>query len=322
MEFGRWALLDRLASRGRVLIAGAGGGFDVFCGLPLYFALRQSGKQVDLANLSFTDLSATDGRRIGEVMFEVVADTHGPVDYFPEKHLCDWFHSQGERVATYCCARSGVVPLRQSYSLLQREKNYDAVVLVDGGTDSLMRGDEFNLATPHEDVASIAAIDALEGIPAESKLLVCSAFGVDAYHGICHAQFLEGVAELDRAGGYLGVLSLHRGAPEVQRYIEAYDFVEAAMGRASIVNASMISAVEGFYGDHHRSRRTAGSRLWINPLMSLYWGFELGAVARRLLYLDRIAKTKTYAQLDRVIAEFRAEVRAKGQHRDFERIEV
>ena len=31
-----------------VLIAGAGGGFDVFCGLPLYFALKREGKTVHL----------------------------------------------------------------------------------------------------------------------------------------------------------------------------------------------------------------------------------------------------------------------------------
>ena len=30
----------RLETSHRVLIAGAGGGFDVFAGLPLYFALR------------------------------------------------------------------------------------------------------------------------------------------------------------------------------------------------------------------------------------------------------------------------------------------
>jgi hypothetical protein len=28
----------------RILIAGAGGGFDLFCGLPLYFALQAGGK--------------------------------------------------------------------------------------------------------------------------------------------------------------------------------------------------------------------------------------------------------------------------------------
>lgn len=322
MELGRWLLLDRLAPFRHVLVAGAGGGFDVFCGLPLFFALRHAGKRVDLANLSFSNLSACNARRIGPAIFEVTAEVSGSPVYFPEQRLAAWFREQGEDVPVYCADRVGVVPLEESYSLLQRELGFDAIVLVDGGTDSLMRGDEFNLATPHEDAASIAALDAVQAVSLDAKFLVCSAFGVDAYHGICHAQFLEGVAELDRGGGYLGAVSLHRQMPEVRRYIDAYDFVERSMGQASIVNASVISALEGHYGDHHRSRRTSGSRLWINPLMALYWAFGLEPVARRLQYRDRIAKTRTFAQLDRVIARFREEIRKSGRHRDFEQIPV
>ena len=48
----------------RVLLAGAGGGFDIFCGLPLYFGLRGAGKEVFLANLSFTRLEDSTGRRL------------------------------------------------------------------------------------------------------------------------------------------------------------------------------------------------------------------------------------------------------------------
>jgi hypothetical protein len=36
-----------------ILVAGAGGGYDVFCGLPLCFSLKRAGKTVHLANLSF-----------------------------------------------------------------------------------------------------------------------------------------------------------------------------------------------------------------------------------------------------------------------------
>jgi hypothetical protein len=39
-----------------ILLAGAGGGFDIFSGLPLYFGLRNLGKQVYLANRSRPDL--------------------------------------------------------------------------------------------------------------------------------------------------------------------------------------------------------------------------------------------------------------------------
>lgn len=45
-------IIDQLASCESLLIAGMGGGFDLFCGLPIYFELRHRGKEARLA--SFT----------------------------------------------------------------------------------------------------------------------------------------------------------------------------------------------------------------------------------------------------------------------------
>lgn len=39
-----------------LLIAGMGGGFDIFCGLPIYWELKQLGKTIHLANLSFSNI--------------------------------------------------------------------------------------------------------------------------------------------------------------------------------------------------------------------------------------------------------------------------
>ena len=49
-------LLSRLRAHDRILIAGAGGGFDIYAGLPLFLALRAAGKQVSLANLTFDSI--------------------------------------------------------------------------------------------------------------------------------------------------------------------------------------------------------------------------------------------------------------------------
>jgi hypothetical protein len=46
-------ILDQLMAHENILIAGMGGGYDIFCGLPIYFDLRARGKQVHLANYSF-----------------------------------------------------------------------------------------------------------------------------------------------------------------------------------------------------------------------------------------------------------------------------
>ena len=84
-----------LAPARRILLVGAGGGFDIFCGLPLFFALRAQGKEVQLANLSFTGLSGASGRRRSPVWLEVTADSTGPEHYFPELHLCRTLRRQG-----------------------------------------------------------------------------------------------------------------------------------------------------------------------------------------------------------------------------------
>ena len=53
----------KLEKAQNILIAGAGGGFDIYSGLPLYFNLRAQGKRVHLANFSFTHLSQTTASR-------------------------------------------------------------------------------------------------------------------------------------------------------------------------------------------------------------------------------------------------------------------
>ena len=277
-----------------ILLAGAGGGFDIFCGLPLYFGLKNLGKKVHLANLTFSSLPKSEAR-LSPSLLKVTADTPRRHRYFPEQLLAEWFRKQGEEVPIYCFDRTGFKPLLASYQALVDDLSLDTIILVDGGTDSLMRGDEIGLGTPHEDVASIAAVDELA---VQKKLLVCLGFGIDRYHGVCHAHFLEAVAELIRSGSFLGMFSLLQEMPEVQKYQEASEYVFQEMPEhISIVSSSILSAIAGYYGDHHSTPRTQGSKLWINPLMSLYWCFRLPEVAKRIIYLDAMKQTNNYIDI-------------------------
>jgi hypothetical protein len=96
--------------------------------------------------------------------------------------------------------------------------------------------------------------------------------------------------------------------PEVREYAEAVEFVHARMPRRpSIVNGSIVAAAKGLFGNVPLGRRTADSQLFINPLMTQCWAFDLGAVARRNLYLDRIQSSETCSELTLRIAAFRNE---------------
>jgi hypothetical protein len=290
----------------RVRIAGAGGGFDVMSGLPLAFALRRLGKTVHLANLTFTYLGATDARQLAPHLYVVDPATASDERYFPEKHLAAWLKDHGHDARVHCFEKTGVAPMREAYRALVSHLEVDTVLLVDGGTDILMSGDEAGLGTPAEDITSLLAADALDGL--ERKLVVAIGFGVDAFHGVAHADFLENVAALTRAGAYLGAFSLHSGMPEVDAWLEAVDYVQARTpGRESIVCASIADAVRGRFGDHRSVPRTASAPqpLFINPLMSLVWAFELGAVASRCLYRDAIRATSTIFEVHAAIEAFR-----------------
>jgi hypothetical protein len=299
---------EALENSKNILIAGAGGGYDVFCGLPLYFNLKSQGKKVHLANLSFADVVRSTGRKITDSLVEVKATTEGYGSYFPELYLSRWFTSQGEKVSIYTFENTGVKPLSEAYQALVKLLEVDTIILVDGGTDSLMRGDEIDLATPEEDAASIAATMNVEGVP--TKLLACLGFGVDTYHGVCHAIFLEAVAALTQNQSFLGAWSLLPQMPEVQKYREAAEFTFEQMSHhPSIVSSSIIDGIAGEFGDFHRTKRTEGSKLFINPLMGLYWGFQLEGVAKRNLYLDRIQNTRTKHEISREILLFRSDLK-------------
>ena len=294
----------RLASANRILIAGAGGGFDVFAGLPLYFALRGLGRTAFLANLTFTYMGGTDAEFVGPALWRVDHRSSGEKKYFPEKYLGEWLHANELPSEVYCFDKVGLTPLRAAYDELVGRLRVDTVILVDGGTDIIMRGDETSLGSPAEDITSLAAVARLD-IP--GKLVSCLGFGIDARHGVCHGQFLENVAALDQQGGYLGAHSLHLGAADVEAYRSAVEYVHGCMPeRRSFVSDNVLSALEGQFGDFHRSSRTDTSQLFISPLMSMYWHFDLGAVARRCLYIDRLEGTHSIFDVQRRIDEFRS----------------
>lgn len=296
-------LIVRLERADHVLIAGAGGGYDIFAGLPIALALIARGKRVTLANLTFTYLGGTNARFVAPHVAEVHADTEGEDRYFPERALARWFRTRGDVRPIYALEKVGVAPMRAAYEALCRRLRIDAVLLVDGGTDILMRGDEAGLGTPQEDMVSLAAARSLD-MP--TKLVACIGFGIDAHHGVCHAHFLENVAALDREGAYLGVFDVGRRSEEGRAFLDAVAFAHALMpSRTSIVNGSIASAIRGDFGDVHSSERTKSGELFINPLMSMYFGFELEGVAKRSLYLHMLERTQTIFEVSAVIEAFR-----------------
>lgn len=299
-------LFHRLHAAERILVAGAGGGFDVYAGLPLALALRGAGKRVHLANLSFADLYGLDREVwVDQDVAAIRPDTRARGDYFPERTLARWLALHGMDDTVHALSRTGVQPLRAAYrALIAHLGGVDAIVLVDGGTDILMRGDEAGLGTPEEDMTSLAAVNGLTEV--DQRLVVCLGFGVDAYHGVNHVHVLENLAALERDGSYLGAFSLPRDSREGALYLDAVAHAQAATPtHPSIVNGSVAAALRGESGNAQFTRRTRDSELFVNPLMTLYFCVDAVGLARHNLYLDRIEETVLTRQISSVIEEFR-----------------
>ena len=289
-------LAAHLAGARRILITGAGGGYDVVCGLPLFLALAEEGREVHLGSLSSTPLNdVAEAQWHSETLLEVTARSSRP-SYFPEGWLARWLaERRGIDKPVWCFQVSGVRPYASSLAYLVERLRLDAMIVVDGGVDSLLRGDEYSLASPLEDALTLAAVSRIEG---PRTILAATAFGAERLDGIHHAQVLARIADLTRADALLGVTTLLASTPEGALFQEAAKYILAHQSRMhrSVVVSSLLSALRGDFGEVAVTPQAENTRVWVSPLMSLYWFFDLPEVARQNLYLPRLLTTDTFPE--------------------------
>jgi hypothetical protein len=285
-------VLEQLTRAKSVLIAGMGGGFDVFCGLPIYFELERLGCDVHLANLSFSDVTTfSDGEGLTDTLVGVTADSEEIFDYFPEYYLSQWFYNErNDDITIWCFEKTGARPLIKNYVTLVKHLGIDAILLIDGGVDSLMHGDEPEPGTILEDSLSLMAVSELNNVP--TRLMACVGLGIEPEVGYAH--LFENIAALTKSGAFLGSCSLLKDMDAYKQFENAvlYTF-DQQPDYASVICSSLISAVRGEYGNHHLTKRTHGSQLRISPLMPIYWFFDAQKVAERNRLLEHLRLTWT-----------------------------
>ncbi len=305
-------LLAQLQNAQNILLAGAGGGFDVYSAIPLYIALKAQGKNVHLANLSFSFLHKSFAEEVFSHCFKVDATPIKKItlDYFPEKYLSEWLkHKYQEDIPVYAFQKMGVVQIQNIYKYLTNLLQLDAIVLVDGGTDSLMFGDERGLGTPSEDFCSMEAVAQID-IP--HKYLACLGFGIDHFHGVSHYAVLENIAKLSETNDYLGCFSVNNTHKEGLEFLSLVNYANNLAGSApSIVCNSIKSAIEGRFGDYHATNRTTFSQLFINPLMNIYWLFTLEGIKKNNPVLEMITKTRSFDEIKFIINHYQEQITLK-----------
>jgi hypothetical protein len=292
--------IERLGKAKRILVSGCGGGFDVFAGIPIAQHLLAGGHEVVLANYSFTNLPLCGGEQVTPTTWRVDRQAND-LPYFPERWLGEWLAARGTAVPIYAFGKTGVRPLQSAYRVILDSHQIDLVLLVDGGTDSILFGDEPGLGTVAEDAVSTIAACAAAEVPV---LLAAIGFGIDDHHGVSHRAFLENAAQVTRDGGFLGSFGLVRGTKAADAFLDLVDYANRRQPlHQSIVCNSIAGALRGEFGDYHATGRTGGSELFINPLMTQYWTFEAAYIVRRMAYAAELGQTdridEAYAVIER-----------------------
>jgi hypothetical protein len=278
---------EALRQSNRILLLGAGGGYDILGAIPLFVSLRAQGKDIHLGGVSFTSLATLPGyspEPEQPCLFAIHAGLATEDAYCPEAWLARWLEDRhGYAEPLWGVSKTGVRPLRAALAHLVQGLDLDAVVLVDGGIDLILRGDETSIGTPAEDLASLQAASGLQDLP---SFVMCLGFGAELREGIPHAQVLERVAELERAGAYLGARSLNRNSVAGDAYIEALAFVRAGQERqrGTHIHHVVQSAMEGRFGP-------GGPDVWFSPLASLCWFFHLKGVVESHLFAHHLEET-------------------------------
>jgi hypothetical protein len=286
---------DSISGSKVVLLAGVGGGFDIVSGIPIYSYLRKLGKEVILANLSFTELALSDCEPLCHGTYLIKPESKD-LDYFPEKHLARWLRSKGEDPIIYGFSDElGVAPLSHAYQKIIDKHGVDCLILIDGGTDGLMFGDESGVATMVEDACSIVAAS-LSTV--EKSFLVATGFGVEQFHNLNHHSCLENISTLIKNDSYFGSISITKDMKEGKEYIELVDYLNVKHpGHMSIVTNSISASMKGEFGDVHPTPRTTNSEQFISPLMGLFWFFSLEGVSSRIQFRNKIVSSQTMSEV-------------------------
>ena len=264
-------ILEMVKRSNNILFLGVGGGFDIMGSIPLYVNLDVA-KKITFANYN-PRLKAMEKFDTRDLPAESDHNAH------IEHKLAEWLapHELGQTV--YGIPKGGVKSTAAYLKKIVKDHDIDMMILVDGGVDSLMNGDEEGAGTWLDDtVTMLAASEAGYGM---HKVLACLGFGTELEEGLCHHHVLKNMSSLLADEAFWGCCALIRDSWEFRQYRDACEYVWENY-RKSHIHTKVISAVDGLFGDTNLYEGVDAQVLdgvkcknYISPLMSLYWFFAL-----------------------------------------------
>lgn len=275
------------------MVVGIGGGFDILGAIPILLALD---KPETFALVNYSPKS----------QFLLRESTK---DDYPEGLIPELDRVEG----VFTVGRHGVKLLHEAYRHIWKSLDIDTIIGIDGGVDSLMRGDEHNAGTVLEDFIALAALDGIEC----KKILACVGFGSETEEELNHFRVLENIAALAKDGHFLGTCSLTKEMADFQQYEWVCKHI-MEQGRKSHIQTKIISAVHGEFGDYHmyeeidaRVWEASKSPYFISPLTGMYWFFKMDGVIKSNLVIEHLKPSNTFTDAMTLFRNNRKSLRSR-----------
>lgn len=311
-----------------VMLCGTGGGFDFVHSALLVPQLKKLGKRLVFLSYSFGDPSNLENV---DVVFEkplcvrLKPETSTTsIRYAPEmgyKSLLDeTYPDDSPHHMMACYARDFTISsLSALYKQIVDEYSVDALVMIDGGSDSLMRGDEHGLGDPIEDAVSVGAGASLRTVP--WKFLCAVGVGADRFNKVSDGSTLRAIAELTAAGGFRGSSSVEGPEdPALIFYRNVLDRIYSQQSFRSVLSSLILASGMGQYGlivpQLSGKRVSEDMPAYVWPMMSMLFVFDVDSVARRSLCVKWLEPARSEAENQYLLMQGRA--RLGDQLRPFE----
>lgn len=291
-------LNEKLKDAKTILIVGAGGGSDVLCGLPLYYTFLKQGKKAHLANLTHTDFKTlneyADPIMLDPCLAGATSLIKQPSTNYIEGYISQFFKNVlNQEHVVWMFNRTHVQELKKSFERLIAHLGIDAIVLVDGGVDSIMQGDEDGSGTMFEDTLTLAAVKDIQ-LP---KILACIGFGTEIEEKLSHYRALENMSNIMKQGGFYGSCSLVSYMKAFQFYKSICEYIWMQPGhKKSHISTRIIPAAEGEFGNVHpyATEEDPLIEICVSPLMNIYWFFEADAAVYNNQVIPHIEGIDTF----------------------------
>lgn len=272
-----------LDNANKILLIGPGGGFDVFGGLP--FVFHWTDKQFILTNHSPKS----------NFLFK-----SAEIENYPEGYI----QNIPNVIGNYSIGRHGAISVKNAFKQIIEEHKPDCILTVDGGVDSLAKGDEDDFGTVLEDFITLAALKDID-LP---KIHCCIGFGTETEENMNHYRILENMALLAEKGDFYGSFSLIKNK-EFEKYKEICELTWADNRRKSHVQTKIISAVLGHFEnnkfqDVDPKIVASTGKVFVSLLSSIYWMFNLDAVISNNQAVDYLKKGNTFADSQILFKQF------------------